>query len=232
MTMQNASAAAIGVPMTSSKLFRTKLCQTSRPKVRSAIQPNATEPTPAKDTPKIAIRIRRLLPMPSAGGSSRALRCSKLDSTTKTTCLLLLAVRLVDRHHLRQQGLQVLDARAGRRVGREKLGRSLATEALEVLPQLDRLARGVGLIGRDAETGEPCLEKNLLRHALCAMAGDRVRHLVADHRGQLVVVLGDLEQSGVHADLAARQSKRVRLIVLEHRELPVPFRVWADGRNP
>src|SRR5919106_3634204 len=208
MTMQNASAAAIGVPMTSSKLFRTKLCQTSRPKVRSAIQPNATEPTPAKDTPKIAIRIRRLLPMPSAGGSSRALRCSKLDSTTKTTCLLLLAVRLVDRHHLRQQGLQVLDARARRRVGREKLGRSLATEALEVLPQLDRLARvvaglghvdqadvvglgllgarigqdhgqgrcrsselGVGLIGRDAETGEPCLEKHLLRHTLGAMAG-------------------------------------------------------------
>src|SRR5919106_4046126 len=147
MTMQNASAAAIGVPMTSSKLFKTKLCQTSRPKVRSAIQPNATEPTPAKDTPKIAIRIRRLLPMPSAGGSSRALRCSKLDSTPGTACLLLLAVRLVDRHHLRQQGLQVLDARARRRMGREKLGLPRAAEALEVLPQLDRLARVVARLG-------------------------------------------------------------------------------------
>ena len=64
------------------------------------------------------------------------------------------------------------------------------------------------------------------------MARDRMRHLVADHRGQLVVVLGDLEQPGVDADLAARQRERVRLVVLDQRELPLPFGMRADGGDP
>ncbi|MNI80898.1 hypothetical protein D3C73_1374660 [compost metagenome] len=43
---------------------------------------------------------------------------------------------------------------------------------------------------------------------------------MADHRGQLILVLGDTEDACVDPDLAARQGEGVGFLVDEHRRLP------------
>src|SRR5690606_14390756 len=50
---------------------------------------------------------------------------------------------------------------------------------------------------------------SLAGHALVGVARIHVADLVADHRRQLVLVARDLEHTGVHADLAARQGEGV-----------------------
>ncbi len=59
------------------------------------------------------------------------------------------------------------------------------------------------------------------RRPLGRMARDDVADLVADHRRQLVVVLGDGEQTRRHAHMAGRQDEGVRRGVVEHRIVPV-----------
>ena len=86
--------------------------------------------------------------------------------------------------------------------------------------------------GRRADRDAAELGQDPLRHALRAVARDRVPDLVAHDRGELRVVLGDLEQPGVDADLAAGQGERVGLGVVEQGELPVPLGVAADRGDP
>ena len=52
------------------------------------------------------------------------------------------------------------------------------------------------------------------------MPRQHVRHLVADDRGELVLIGGHAQQAGVDADLAARQRESVGRIVPEQGDLP------------
>ncbi len=51
---------------------------------------------------------------------------------------------------------------------------------------------------------------------------------MTDHRRQLVLVLGDLEQAGVDADLAARQGEGVGAVVAEHHDFPAATHLAGD----
>ena len=63
-----------------------------------------------------------------------------------------------------------------------------------------------GLLGRDAFVG---------------VTRQHVRDLVADHCGQLILIAGDLEQAGVHADIAAGQGEGVDITGIDDIELYV-----------
>lgn len=93
-------------------------------------------------------------------------------------------------------------------------------------------ARGHGhplVAERGAEPGHPEADQQFPRHPLDAVACDRVRDLVPEHRGELSVVLRDPEQARVHPDLAAGEREGVRILVLEDDELPVPVGMRRDG---
>ena len=51
--------------------------------------------------------------------------------------------------------------------------------------------------------------------------GFDVRHFVADDGRELVLVVGDLQQTVVHANPTARQRKRVGLIIVEDGHFPM-----------
>ena len=53
------------------------------------------------------------------------------------------------------------------------------------------------------------------------MLGRDVRDFVADDRRQLMLVLGDFQQSAQHADLAAGHRERIDRLALEDGELPL-----------
>src|SRR6185436_15378562 len=61
----------------------------------------------------------------------------------------------------------------------------------------------------------------LLRHALAAVSRNRVRNLVAEHRGEARVVTRDRHHAGVHGHLATGQAERVDLRILDDLELPL-----------
>ena len=81
--------------------------------------------------------------------------------------------------------------------------------------------------------GDCAIGELLAEDALGAVLGDRVRDLVGDDGGELVVGLRDVEQPGEHDDLATGQAERVRLRAVHQSELPFEFGLvdGADARK-
>src|SRR6266850_6775829 len=90
-------------------------------------------------------------------------------------------------------------------------------------------ARRVLLRVADLERGEASLHRELLAHPFAAVTRDRVRDLVTDDRREPRVVTRDRQDAAVDHDLAAREAKRIDLLVLEDLELPLV--VGASGRG-
>src|SRR6266850_1732214 len=90
-------------------------------------------------------------------------------------------------------------------------------------------ARRVLLRVADLERGEASLYRELLAHPFAAVTRDRVRDLVTDDRREPRVVTRDRQDAAVDHDLAAREAKRIDLLVLEDLELPLV--VGASGRG-
>lgn len=61
---------------------------------------------------------------------------------------------------------------------------------------------------------------HLAGDAFLVMARDHVADLVTQHGGQLILVLCDGEDAGIHADLATRQRERIGFLVGEDRRFP------------
>ena len=59
-----------------------------------------------------------------------------------------------------------------------------------------------------------------------------VRDLVREHGGELGLALGEQDQAGVHADVAARQCERVDLRIGNGEELEVLLDVLRRGDQP
>ena len=59
-----------------------------------------------------------------------------------------------------------------------------------------------------------------------------VRDLVREHGGELGLALGEQDQAGVHADVAARQCERVDLRIGNAEELEVLLDVLRRGDQP
>ncbi len=76
----------------------------------------------------------------------------------------------------------------------------------------------------------PICAELLLRHALRAVAQQRVGDLVAHHHRHRVVVLRHRDQAGVDRHLAARQAERIGLVGLDH--VHVPLEGLRDGAAP
>ncbi len=63
-------------------------------------------------------------------------------------------------------------------------------------------------------------DAQLLRHAFIAVPGEDVAHFVADDRGDLVMVVGDLQQAAMDTDVAARQGEGIGFRVVKDSDLP------------
>ena len=76
-------------------------------------------------------------------------------------------------------------------------------------------------ITRPGRDGKSDVGELLLRHTLVAMLGQHMTDLVTQYRGQLVLILGNLQHARVDAHLAARQGECIGVFVLEHDDLPM-----------
>ena len=63
--------------------------------------------------------------------------------------------------------------------------------------------------------------------AFVVMPGNNMPNLVGNHRGQLILILGDLENAGIDADFATRQGPGIGFIVLEQRIVPMQTIPWC-----
>ena len=61
------------------------------------------------------------------------------------------------------------------------------------------------------------------------VAPDDMAHFMAEHGCNLIVVLGEVHQALVEADLAAGQDESVLLLAVEHHELPLRVRHIGDA---